>query len=351
MRDPNQQNIAVLRHWLRRELNGLLRGAPGLGPGGSLWKKIAGVVRLVDAANPVLVGDFEAARIFFTGLLRNAEDGTQSGIGEIQIPESLEVSGSFGSDQNDWDLGPGVIHRVAPTASGLSITGLLAPAGSTGRIRVLLNDGTSGFTIKHNDAGSSGANRILTPFGLPLLIPPGAVDTFSHGVLLYYLGEPAPLPLRWAAYPLGGASPFRVWGGEIQQQTANGALWTRGSATELMTIAAAGFTDSAANLLPVDSVIEAVVGRVTVTIPTATSFRVGDPTTTRRFSATDPSTAAPTTFRGIAHHAGSVITDAAGPTQLTAAPVRLTMNGGTPANNSGRVRVTVFYRTFVAPTS
>lgn len=136
--------------------------------------------------------------------------------------------------------------------------------------------------------------------------------------------------------------------------TLNGAFGekeTWGYTTELMTIAAAGSTDSAANLLPANSVIRGVVARVTVVIPTAVTFRLGDAATTRRFSATDTSTAATSTVVGITHMAGSVTTDAAGPTQGAAAQVRLTMNGGVPANNSGRVRVTVFYSSFTAPTS
>lgn len=136
--------------------------------------------------------------------------------------------------------------------------------------------------------------------------------------------------------------------------TLNGAFGekeTWGYTTELMTIAAAGNTDSTANLLPANSVIRAVVARVTVVIPTAVTFRLGDPTSTRRFSATDTSTAATSTVVGISHMAGSVATDALGPTQAAADKVRLTMNGGVPVNNSGRVRVTVFYSTFTAPTS
>ena len=47
---------------------------------------------------------------------------------------------------------------------------------------------------------------------------------------------------------------------------------------------------------------------------------------------------------------GDVTSQAAGPTQRNAGKVRITPNA-TPANANGRVRVTVFYRTFTPPTS
>lgn len=132
-------------------------------------------------------------------------------------------------------------------------------------------------------------------------------------------------------------------------ESANGASWTQGQVSELVTIAAAGTTDTTIDL-PADSVIEAVVVRVTTVIPTATTFSVGDPTTAARFKS-GISTAANTTAVCIDHWSGAVATLAAGPSQASAAKVRLTMAGGTPAANTGRVRVTIFYRQFVAPTS
>ena len=132
-------------------------------------------------------------------------------------------------------------------------------------------------------------------------------------------------------------------------QSANGGQWISGQISELITIAASATTDSTANLLPANSIIEAVVVRVTTVIPTATTFTVGDATTAARFlAATD--VAATTTGIGTVHWNGVVSTTVAGPTQAAAAKIRITPNG-TPANNTGRLRVTVFYRQFVAPTS
>jgi hypothetical protein len=125
-----------------------------------------------------------------------------------------------------------------------------------------------------------------------------------------------------------------------------GAYWQIGSATELLTIAAAASTDTAANLLPANSIIESVVVRVTTVIPTAATFTVGDATIAARF-ATGVSTAANTTAVGLTH---SDLTGTSGPKQVSAAKIRITPNAS-PGAATGVVRITVFYRTFVAPTS
>jgi len=128
--------------------------------------------------------------------------------------------------------------------------------------------------------------------------------------------------------------------------TANAATAQWGSASELLTIANAASTDTTATLLPANSVIEAVVVRVTTVIPTATTFAVGDATIAARF-ATGISVAANTTAVGLTHVDQ---TGTSGPKQVAAAKVRITPNG-TPAAATGVVRITVFYRQYVAPTS
>lgn len=145
-----------------------------------------------------------------------------------------------------------------------------------------------------------------------------------------------------------GSAKIRT-AGSFQLGLFSGGYWTDSYATELVTIAAAASTDTTIDL-PADSIIMAVTARVTTVIPTATSFSIGDPTTAARFKS-GVSTAANTTAVGIDHWSGAVSTLAAGPSQASAAKVRLTMAGGTPAANTGRVRVTIFYRQFVAPTS
>ncbi len=149
----------------------------------------------------------------------------------------------------------------------------------------------------------------------------------------------------------GGTSVFRVDNsGNLTQSTANGAQWISGSSSELLTLSTSGLTtDTTANLLPANSIIESVVCRVTTTITTTTNWAVGDATTSARFSSPNATLTSGTTSVGLNHMQGSVSTDAAGPVQTSAAKVRITCTGSNPG--AGVIRITVFYRQFVAPTS
>jgi hypothetical protein len=119
---------------------------------------------------------------------------------------------------------------------------------------------------------------------------------------------------------------------------------------ELMTIAAAATSDSAlATLLPANSLILAVIGRVTVAIPTAATFLVGDATQTARF-ASGVAVAANTTFVQNLHWNPTVATANLGLQQSADARIRITPNL-TPATAVGRVALQVAYLTFTAPTA
>jgi hypothetical protein len=124
---------------------------------------------------------------------------------------------------------------------------------------------------------------------------------------------------------------------------ANGqSLNTPLALTELTTIAAAGTTTTTIQM-PANAVVLGVSVRVTTVIPTATSFSVGDAGSATRFGTTATiSTAATTTDPG---------TKAAAYYNASATGILLTMNGGTPANNSGRVRTTIYYYSVTPPTS
>lgn len=127
---------------------------------------------------------------------------------------------------------------------------------------------------------------------------------------------------------------------------ANGAYWERGTASELVTLSTGGTTtDTSANLLPANSLIEAVVARVTTTITTATDWRLGDSNLDNRFTTNNSTLASGTTDYGVRHVTQP---DPNGPWQALAAKVRITTTG-TPG--AGAIRVVVFYRRFVAPTS
>ncbi len=131
---------------------------------------------------------------------------------------------------------------------------------------------------------------------------------------------------------------------------ANTSTVTWGTANEQLTLSTSGLTtDSVGNLLPANSIIEAVCVRVTTTITTTTNWAVGDPTTSARFSSANATLTSGTTSVGLNHMQGSVTTDAAGPVQTAAAKVRITCTGSNPG--AGAVRIIVFYRTYAASIS
>lgn len=85
--------------------------------------------------------------------------------------------------------------------------------------------------------------------------------------------------------------------------------------------------------MPANSIVLAVDVRVTVVIPTAATFTVGDSGNAARFSTASVSTAADSTDPG---------TKAGAYYNASALAIRLTPNAQ-PADNTGRVRVTIHY--------
>lgn len=126
----------------------------------------------------------------------------------------------------------------------------------------------------------------------------------------------------------------------------NGGYWESGSASELLTLSTGGATtDTTANLLPANAVIQGVIARVITTITTATNWSLGDATIATRFSAANSTMTAGTVQVGtkMADQTGT-----SGPIQTAAAKVRVTTTG-TPG--AGSIRITVFYQLFVPQTS
>jgi hypothetical protein len=146
-----------------------------------------------------------------------------------------------------------------------------------------------------------------------------------------------------------GASSSFEFTRPIRNVSPQGALWTRGRSEELITLSTIGTTtDSSANLLPANSIIEAVLARIVTTIATATDWKVGDPTQATRFIAVNATLTSGTTAIGLLHADPTVATANLGPVQTSAAKVRITTTG-TPS--AGAIRITTFYRTFIAATA
>lgn len=120
----------------------------------------------------------------------------------------------------------------------------------------------------------------------------------------------------------------------------NGQTLQIASLTELLTIAASA-TSTTTLQIPAGAIVLAVSVRVTVAIPTATTFTVIGNTSTTVFNTAAVPVALNSTDAGTA--AGAFY-------NATAQTVRITPNL-TPSANTGRVRVTLFYILSTPPTS
>ncbi len=130
----------------------------------------------------------------------------------------------------------------------------------------------------------------------------------------------------------------------------HGGYRERKSFSETLTLSHGGLTtDTSENLLPANAIIEGVTARIITTIVGPTNWALGDASTSARFASPNATLTAGTTEVGLNHQKGSVSTDAAGPTQDTAAPVRVTCTGSNPS--AGAIEIVVHAIVFVAPTS
>jgi hypothetical protein len=344
------------RHQTRLDMKETLRGARASGVSSdvpALWQKLAGFISQFDPADYVSIGDAAADRSL-ASLFRLAQ-GCDFDVHEI-TPATITA------DQDDYDPGAGLYVRLGMDANR-TITGLAG--ANRGRCRIIHNVSAFVLTLPEESTSSAAGNRwqSSTAGTIQTEIRSGeaAVVWFDKNAggdgngrkIVFKVSSVTGDVLQLTRVGIGAApdatAPLRVFGGEILQETAaNGAVCKRGYNTELITIAAAASSDSSANLLPTNSIIEGVVYYVSVQPPGTSTMNIGNALATTRF-ATGVSTAV---GGGVAnaHMSGSVATDANGPTQTTNAKIRITPNA-TPSDASGRVRVTVWYRTYVPPTS
>lgn len=131
----------------------------------------------------------------------------------------------------------------------------------------------------------------------------------------------------------------------------HGGYWERGCNTELIALATDGSggtaTESDGDLLPANSIIEAVTARVTTTIVDATDWALGDAFITTRFSDAISTLTAGTVTVGLNHVDQTSTSPVLGARQITAGKVVITTTG---SSSVGVIRVTVYYSRFVAPT-
>lgn len=251
-------------------------------------------------ANALVLGNGGADTKVSTGLTTNGTAGLN--LGSTGVGGTLTLFGGTSGSQTFTAPGNGTQLNLSATTVQVGTT--------SGTIR----GGTGNLTI-----GSSSANLILAPTA-------GDVEIKSN-----------------TATAVNKIQLDGLFGAATQQSVA--LCETNGAPTTLSTVATT--TNTGLNCLPANSIIDAVVARVTTTITAAcTGWELGDGTIPARFSANDTTLTANETQIGFLQ---ADQTGTSGPRQVTAAPVQITCAGGNPG--AGAVRVEVFYHTWVAPTS
>lgn len=226
----------------------------------------------------------------------------------------------------------------------LNLTGTLTcvAINASGQITSTLATGTAPFVVASttkvtnlNADKLDGGDWAAPGATIGSTTPPAAVlDTLTVNGLASFLGS--------AVTQKGNHS-------QAEQAAAGGASIVSGVISEEITLNTGGTTtDSAADLLPANSIILAAVARVTENITVATNWALGDSAVGTRFASANSGMTAGTTGVGLNQMKGAVAADNAGPTQTAAAKLRITTTG-TPG--AGKIRVTVFYLAFNPPTS
>ncbi len=154
--------------------------------GTSTWK-------FLDGGNLRMQGDYD----IFPNTAGHGEIGTSSfpfgsvyanGItvgstGGLSLDSSSPFStaattpSTLNSDQNDYNPGTGSLFRIA-SSTEVVITGLAN--GADGRQIQMINSGSFSFALSHQSTSSSAANRIITPTGFILIIPPNGTVNLRY---------------------------------------------------------------------------------------------------------------------------------------------------------------------------
>lgn len=273
----------------------------------------------------------------------SSADGSFSGTGATNWNADHVITG-------DLDFGGFSLTNVSDlqvTDGTFPIT--LDPAAK--RVTIGTGDGTStGLHIGY--FGSSGYGTIhstaITPGATNFSFLTGSTETqinapVSNGTLYFSHANNVKMTMAGTA----GAGPTITAGEnsgagtEISFTAPNGQIVSIQRLSELTTIAAAATTDTTIQM-PAGAVVLAVDVRVTVVIPTATNFTVGDSGSAARFNTgASVAVAAGTTNAG---------TKAGAYYNASALSVRITPDVQ-PADNSGRVRVTIHYYLITPATS
>lgn len=321
----------------------------------------------VDDGTAVVKGSADA-----TKLVRIEADGLTTGTTRVITAPNSNTTLPIASQQLTFS-GPTASRTVtlpdanftaARTDAGQTFTGsntfdgskLVVKGTGTGNNSFFeVQDSASRASTRINENGTVTIDADVATGSAPLTVKFAGTSLFAVGTTnvvvtnTLQVGAPSARALNIG----GGLFNFSTVGTASQLKLdgdlTNGAAVIEGFLYENITLSTSGVTtDSSANLLPANAVIEAVMVRVTTAIGTATAFEVGDATTANRFLSTGTGLTLGSTGVGLNHRQGSVSSDAAGPIQTSAAKIRITTTG-TPS--AGVVRVVVKYRQYIAPTS
>lgn len=234
--------------------------------------------------------------------------------------------------------------------------------GSTGQASVVFPNGASAspsivFASSLTTGFFSGANSIAAVCGAvnTFVLASNIVRYVSTAIAGFSSGDPGAAGtdtalFRSAAGVLGICGSSAATPADLISPSANGASWRHGQNSELLTLSTVALTtDTVGNLLPAGAIIDAVVCRVTTALTTTTNWAVGDANQAARFSSANATLTLGTTSVGLNQADPTVASSNLGPVQAAAAKVRITCTGSNPG--AGVIRITVFYRQFVAPTS
>lgn len=125
---------------------------------------------------------------------------------------------------------------------------------------------------------------------------------------------------------------------------AGGGTWTSSYFAQNVTLNGGTVTTDMTTSIPANSIVDAVSWRITTTFGTAVSFQIGVPGTLDNFQASIATVTAGNTGVGL----NQWITAAKVPAFTAATTVRITTNANPTA---GAIRIIVWYRQFVPPTS
>lgn len=299
-----------------------------------------------------------AGSTYGMGGLHLASAVSASGAATVTVDSCYLQTKGFGARKFTPIFVGNVLNVLDSTSETVTITTASVPANgqncsfaatfsNTHPAGALLTSGSFGVAEAINAAKSAGGGmvRVGSDFG-------GTASTITALTV-----GASTVSVKWQG---SSGEQYFMWNGATYTQspgstvgvTANGAAFVPFVNSELLTLSTGGTTtDTTANLLPANSIVLGVTGRVTTTISggTCSGWQLGDPTTAGRFTASNSTLTAGTTDFGKVALTTGIASATTGMYQTAAAKVRVTCATGAPG--AGVVRITVFGYTLTPPQS